>query len=451
MKMKLQHMSTTRHAHMPFDEFSSTQESPFTLSPVRKAELVWEMPAPSNPALRTMMDNAEKDAQTRRANPSISNTHWGFPPPAVPSHPTTSSTSTRSRTFESRSKSSASLSLETDEVLTQLTDFNYIMSVAQNANERAKERTKELGGLTVRKKVKVSHKVAKPEKLKGLRSVKGGKIQKIQKSVSKGKEKEVPNSRDESSAFKRPRFDDNLPMTNSSSASLTFDDSMVVDNSFSADAVMHSDTPHLIPQPLSCKDSPVNRDKPLPRSSMMATISTQSSMSSPGVNFHPLLLSTGKSLQPIKTRPSNPRLGGRSVEQSSNTQTVGVIVAPPSPSLPRPSARPPVLGMRRAATLPAKNDTGSSKGTRAGTTARCAKGLPTKQRPFKTPFLPSTQQSGDVHQCIDVAIAALPSAKRKIPSLVCSNDESDNEEAETSYEHDSFDLDALEETLKKYD
>lgn len=53
-------MPSIRNAQMAFDDLSSTQEVPFTPSPIRKADLpVWKMPEPSNPGLRSLIDNAK--------------------------------------------------------------------------------------------------------------------------------------------------------------------------------------------------------------------------------------------------------------------------------------------------------------------------------------------------------------------------------------------------------
>ncbi|KAE9406407.1 hypothetical protein BT96DRAFT_971930 [Gymnopus androsaceus JB14] len=423
---------------MAFDDLSSTQEVPFTPSPIRKADLpVWKMPEPSNPGLRSLIDNAKDSC---RANPSPSESHWAFSPPEVTSNSTTFISRASNRTYPKQSTSSSLL--ETNKALAQLIDPNYMMSIANFANQRAKERSKELGG-PVMKRAKGALKATKVEKSRGS-VVKGGKIRKRSDAKGKAKGKEM------SSAFIQPMLDEGSSVASSSSNSM-LDDSMSVDTSFSSDAALHTASSSTSPGPQkpTAPIRPSRSTKPVPVEHTSSTQTTKTS--DPDIKFHPLLFSNGKPPpQPTQIQENTQRPIARSVlasqsKPSDSAQALGPATIPPSLTFPRPSGKPPVLGMRRAATLPAKSTTTSTNTRAIRTTAQ--KELPTKQRSFKTPFLPSTQRSSD-NQSAGTTSQIFARETSMAPKNESRQSEDDDD---VDYGDDSFDMEALEETLKKYD
>ncbi|KIK59706.1 hypothetical protein GYMLUDRAFT_74147 [Collybiopsis luxurians FD-317 M1] len=448
---------STKYVQMPFDDLSSTQELSFSPSPVPQADIVWEMPAPSNPALRTLMDNAKKDI--RRSNPSPSDSNWAFTDPIVSSTTTASNSTSRPSIRSAGSRPQSSRELEANKALAELTGFGYMMSVAKVANQRAAERSKQLGG-PVSIVGKAARKV-RTEKSKSSKAVKSGKIQKrahIKGNVKcKEKAKEDMDSAP-SSALRRPDLVDESFAT-TSSLSATVNESMSIDTSFISDVSMHTDTSIILPEapdhPGASVPSPHIPQLPKKTFSPTQQENTSAMMTKEymtNVQGYPLLASSGEPLQPMHGRQSfqkcRTHCGSAVPSKLPRDAPFSAPTATPSSSLPRSSNKPPVLGMRRTVTLPAKNSNGTSSLKLAD------RNLPTKQRPFRTPFLSSTQQSGGTQKQAFDTLSTGPFEQAKT-ALRLSRDDGEfvdgAEEAETSYEYDSFDMDALEETLRKYD
>ncbi|KAF5391458.1 hypothetical protein D9757_002056 [Collybiopsis confluens] len=354
-------MDSRRSTQAPFDDLSSTQEFTFTPSPAPKPEISWDMPASSNPTLRDLMDNAERDS--RRSDPSPSQ-NWGFSDPVVTSNSTASTPTSRPpRSIEKAPKSTKQF--EVNKALAELTEFD-MMSVAKIANQMAAERSRELRGAAYAlKKSKAPVKGGK-EKLKGSTAVKDGKIQ---KNIRKGKkEKEVSKPlllKMSSEAFSRQVLSD-VPLANISIATT---DSSSNDTSVT-DVPMHS-------YELSAHG--YKNSQPVPPS--MGVNTTLLALDSPpraasNVNFPTQLLSKGESYVHGGQRP--------------DTHSMHFPVNPPS-TLPRFSKKPPVLGMRRAVTLPTTNSTNSKSAKHADSGSKVEENATNQQR-FRTPFLQPTQR-----------------------------------------------------------
>ncbi|KAH7877616.1 uncharacterized protein C8R40DRAFT_1235788 [Lentinula edodes] len=447
---------STRNAQMPFDNFTRTQGS-FSSSLVSKPDtVVWQMPPPSNPGLQRLMDNANKDVS--RINPPPSESNWNFLPSVVATDAVGSSSRPSTRLLDKRLHSITSF--EINPAIAKLVDPVMLKGVADAANQKAQERSRTLG--LVMKRRKSTPKSTKAEKSttgksRASRAVNSGMIEKsrnVPKRKERGKTKEISGSSllqkswtRECSTFKRPVFDDSFSITSSSTSSPeVLDDSMSIDETNSPDTSLMSPSPPLLTTRLP---------NPHTTLSLSAEISNAPAVDS---GRQPPL-SNGTRAQRARNAHSRE---ARSVPIVTSKippkaiQVPALPVVPPPMSHPLPSANPPALGMRRVNSFPAKN-------VRLIDNIGVVRDLPTKQRPFKTPFLPTTQRS-NTGQALAVN-ATYPKTEKSPVSrmndvhreafahtieetephgMVC-------DDAETSYEHDSFDMDALEETLKQYD
>ncbi|KAJ4501583.1 hypothetical protein C8R41DRAFT_805092 [Lentinula lateritia] len=469
---------STRNAQMPFDDFTRTQGS-FSSSLVSKLDtVVWQMPPPSNPALQRLMDKANKDVS--RMNPPPSESNWNFLPSIVAPDVVGSSSRPFTRSTDKRLHSITSF--EINPAIAKLVDPVLLKSVADAASQKAQERSRTLG--LVMKRRKSNSKSTKAEKFttgksRASRAVNSGMIEKsrsVPKRKERGSAKEISGSSlhpksltHECSTFKRPVFDDSFSIPSSSTASPELlDDSMSIDETHSPDTSLMSPSPSFIP---AMKHPPLKRGTspnllPLLTTRLLShhtTLSAKiSNAAAVDVGCHSPLMSNGTRAQRVRNAQSRE---ARSVPIVTSkippkaVQVPALSVVPPPMSHPLPSANPPALGMRRVNSFPAKNVRLADSSNNIGV----VKDLPTKQRPFKTPFLPTTQRS-NTGQTLAVNATYLRTEKspgsrmndvhrealaRTIEEtephgMVC-------DDAETSYEHDSFDMDALEETLKQYD
>ncbi|KAJ3891379.1 hypothetical protein GG344DRAFT_65501 [Lentinula edodes] len=440
---------------MPFDNFTRTQGS-FGSSLVSKPDtVVWQMPPPSNPALQRLMDNANKDVS--RINPPPSESNWSFLPPVVATDVVCSTSRPSTRSLDKRLHSITSF--EINPAIAKLVDPVLLKGVADVASQKAQERSRTLGLVMKRRKsIPKSTKAEKSTtgKSRASRAVNSGMIEKS-RSVPKRKEKERGKTKEisgssllkkswtrECRTFKRPVFDDSFSITSSSTSSPeVLDDSMSIDETNSPDTSLMSPSPPLLTTRLP------NRHTTL---SLFAEIPNAPAVD---IGRQPPLMSNGTRAQRARNAQSREARSVPIVTSKISPKAVQVPalpVVPPPMSHPLPSANPPALGMRRVNSFPAKT-------VRLTDNIGVVRDLPTKQRPFKTPFLPTTQRSNtgqaltypktekspvsrmnDVHR----ETFAHTIEDTEPHGMVC-------DDAETSYEHDSFDMDALEETLKQYD
>ncbi|KAJ4488169.1 hypothetical protein J3R30DRAFT_3433477 [Lentinula aciculospora] len=441
---------------MPFDDFTRTQPFSFSSPPASNPDkVVWQMPPPSNPALQTLIDNAKRDV--RRTNTSSSKSNWKLLPSVVAPEYVAPSSRASIRPNEKRLNSVTSS--EINPAIAQLVDPVLLRGVAEIASQKAQERSRTLG--LVMKRKKGAHQSTKTEtstagKSRTSRTVNGGMIGKAQSdSKRKGKRKRKESSDaalfqrpslGNSSAFRRPVFDDGSSTTASfSTSSLSpqvSDDAMSVDVAdTSVDTSMNSS---LVSSFVSTSKHPpktYSHMLPPPPPTTLSNVFTKETTTD--IKLHPLLLNDRKPPSDSRKRQDSQKLDTRTVNKSlSKTAQVPIstVIPPMSSSNPRPSANLPALGMRRVNSLPAKNASGLLNNL------GLVKDLPTKQRPFKTPFLPTTQQSSTSQGQAAIAISIQPLRMEMPP-----NDEMVSDEAETSYEHESFDMDALEEILRQYD
>ncbi|KAJ3856957.1 hypothetical protein EV368DRAFT_78139 [Lentinula lateritia] len=465
---------------MPFDNFTRTQGS-FSSSLVSKPDtVVWQMPPPSNPALRRLMDNANKDVS--RINPPLSGSDWNFLPSIVAPAVVGSSSRPSTRSIDKRLHSITSF--EINPAIAKLVDPVLLKSVADTASQKAQERSRTLG--LVMKRRKNTPKSTKAEKSttgksRASRAVNSGMIEKS-RSVPRRKEKERGKTKEISgspllqksltracSTFRRPVFDDSFSITSSlTSSPQVLDDSMSIDEPNSPDISRMSPSPSFIPAlkhpPLKREASPnllplLTTRLPSRHTTLSAEISNAAAVD---VGRRLPLISNGMRAQRVRNAQSREARSAPTVTSkipSKLVQVPALSVVPLPMSHPLPLVNLPALGMRRVNSFPAKNVrlTDSSNNTGAVTD------LPTKQRPFKTPFLPTTQRSNTgqalavnptypkteknpVSRINDVHRGALARTTEETEpyGMIC-------DDAETSYEHDSFDMDALEETLKQYD
>ncbi|KAJ3742132.1 hypothetical protein DFH05DRAFT_1527832 [Lentinula detonsa] len=444
---------STRKVHMSFDDFTRTQAFSFSPTPVSKPDtVVWQMPPPSNPALQTLIDNAKKDVY--RARSSHLDNRWSLSTDVADGSVASSSSRSSIRAADKRVTS-----YDINPEIAQLVDPVLLKGVADIASQKAQERSRVLG--LVMKRKPGSHKSTKVEKSttgksRVSRAVHTGMIEKAgsyskRKEKGKGKGKEKSNSSlfsrsslGNSSAFRPPIFDDGSSITTSSTSS----NSKVLDNSLSmadnsaADGSLMSP---LSPIPASRHPS-IKLETPsnvLPSPPEHRSCRTTLRDDNPTMILPPSFSNDRNPLPRLKKGQDVQMLDASTVivTASSSSKVVQLpttTVIPPSMSHPRPSANPPALGMRRVSSLPVKNVTGLTK------QFGVVKDLPTKQRPFKTPFLPTSS-----HAQIAQATFALSPKRTQTPET--EPDGMSCDEAETSYEHDSFDMDALEEMLKQYD
>ncbi|KAJ4480558.1 hypothetical protein C8J55DRAFT_67431 [Lentinula edodes] len=451
---------STRNAQMPFDNFTRTRGS-FSSSLVSKPDtVVWQMPPPSNPALQRLMDNANKDVS--RINPPPSESNWSFLPPVVATDVVGSTSRPSTRSLDKRLHSITSF--EINPAIAKLVDPVLLKGVADVASQKAQERSRTLGLVMKRRKsIPKSTKAEKSTtgKSRASRAVNSGMIEKS-RSVPKRKEKERGKTKEisgssllqksltrECSTFKRPVFDDSFSITSSSTSS-----SEVLDDSMSIDETNSPDTSLMSPSPL-----PLLKTR-LPSHHTTLSLSAEIS-NAPAVDVgrQPPLISNGTRAQRVRNAQSREARSVPVVTSKIPPKAVQVLalpVVPPPMSHPLPSANPPALGMRRVNSFPAKN-------VRLTNNIGVVRDLPTKQRPFKTPFLPTTQRS-NTGQALAVNATYLKTEKSPVSrmndvrheALAHTIEETEPygmvcDDAETSYEHDSFDMDALEETLKQYD
>ncbi|KAJ3717625.1 hypothetical protein DFJ43DRAFT_1043055 [Lentinula guzmanii] len=444
---------STRKVHMPFDDFTRTQAFSFSPTPVSKPDtVVWQMPPPSNPALQTLIDKAKKDVY--RARSSHFDNKWSLSTDVADGPVASSSSRSSTRAADKRVTS-----YDINPEIAQLVDPVLLKGVADIASQKAQERSRALG--LVMKRKPGSHRSTKVEKSttgksRVSRAVHTGMIEKTgsdskRKEKGKGKVKEKSNSSlfprssfGNSSAFRPPIFDDGSSITTSSTSSSpkVLDNSIsMTDNSAAEGSLMSSLSPISASRHPSTKlEIPSNV---LPSPPEHRSCRTTLRDDTPTIILPPSFSNDRKPLPRPKKGQDVQMLDASTVivtasSSSKVAQLPTTTVVPPSMSHPRPSANPPALGMRRVSSLPVKNVTGLTK------QFGVVKDLPTKQRPFKTPFLPTNS-----HAQIAQATFALSPKRTQTPEP--EPDGMSCDEAETSYEHDSFDMDALEDMLKQYD
>ncbi|KAJ3785228.1 hypothetical protein GGU10DRAFT_7966, partial [Lentinula aff. detonsa] len=448
---------STRKVHMSFDDFTRTQAFSFSPTPVSKPDtVVWQMPPPSNPALQTLIDNAKKDVY--RARSSHLDNKWSLSTDVADGSVASSSSRSSIRAADRRVTS-----YDINPEIAQLVDPVLLKGVADIASQKAQERSRTLG--LVMKRKPGSHKSTKVEKSttgksRVSRAVHTGMIEKTgsdskRKEKGKGKRKEKSNSSlfprssfGNSSAFRPPIFDDGSSITTSSTSSSpkVLDNPMSMADNSAAEGSLMSSLSHISASrhPSIKLEIPSNvLPSPPPFLPEHRSCRTTLHDDTPTMILPPSFSNDRKPLPRLKKGQDVQMLDASTVivtasSSSKVAQLPTTTVVPPSMSHPRPSANPPALGMRRVSSLPVKNVTGLTK------QFGVVRDLPTKQRPFKTPFLPTSS-----HAQIAQAPFALSPKRTQTPEP--EPDGMSCDEAETSYEHDSFDMDALEEMLKQYD
>lgn len=179
----------------------------------------------------------------------------------------------------------------------------------------------------------------------------------------------------------------------------------------------------------------------------------------PSPKLHPLLVKQQEHKPKHPSRPSVTSTSSYTIQSSRPPQLTPVYQPTQSSqsTAPRP-AGPPALGMRRARTLPTKQV--------------AERPLPSRQKPFKPPLLPSTQARLQQSQTqsqpqVHASHNARYSEQTFVPAPVspparydAEDEEKEKEESkaaalasdpDSSFGEMSFDLDALEETMKMYD
>ncbi|KAJ3773842.1 hypothetical protein FB446DRAFT_731240 [Lentinula raphanica] len=429
--------SSSRQTHMSFDDFNKSQSFSFSSSPASRTDkVVWQMPPPSNPALQRLMDNADNDV--RRTNPAPHHATWDSASTHVSPGPIASNSRLSTRAADKRSTTSFGINPE----IAQLVDPVLLRSVAEIASQKAQERSKALG--LVMKRKHGSLRSAKSEKSittgkpRARRAVSSGMVEKSGsdlKKRDKGKGRRKETSLPAGFSFSnhdvhgQPTFDDSPSTTISATSSST----NVLEVSMStADTSMDNSSEilsHREFSPPSPRRSPNHLDD-----------STIKHEDKPVIIRRPHPANNDSHLS--RTRRDQQNFDA-SIETAHTSSKVAVkAVAPPSMSHPRPSANPPALGMRRFTSLPAKNNASSTK------PFGVVNDLPTKRRPFKTPFLPTTQRPSDHGQIAPPTFAPSP---QRIQEPKSEPDGMNCDDAETSFEYDSFDMDVLEDVLKQYD